>query len=191
MLRENEKKIILSKNDYFRYTHKLADMALEGSFKSSNAIQTNYYYDDECFSLHGGNETLRVRQINESLSLQWKKNKTYVNNIHCCDEFNVSLDYLPSQIIANNNIYYNIGCLVTNRKNIIAEDITISLDENIYLGAIDYEIELESVDIDVINKYAVNILNFPLDEFASSPGKYSRFIARIKTFKEMPSQYVL
>lgn len=62
--------------------------------------------------------------------------------------------------------------MVTERVNYILGNNTISLDKNMYLGIIDYEVEIESLKFMRLPEFTSQII------FTNSKGlgKYSRFV---------------
>jgi len=182
-MKEYEQKIFLSKDEYFALLE-----LYDNSFEARNKIvvnHINHYYDNEKFSLYNSKETLRVRQIGEELVLQQKTNKKYINSIRSCDECELSLDYLPSRIQIKDDLYDYIGCMFTIRRNFSHENILVSLDENIYLGVVDYELEIEGETIADIESYIhkLNHLAVLINVSTNFRGKYSRFIHALNSIK--------
>ena len=61
---ENEYKIMLTKKEFFYLKRKLK--------KCTRIVQRNYYYDTYNLLLYESDDTLRVREINGNLKLQYK-----------------------------------------------------------------------------------------------------------------------
>jgi len=144
--------------------------------------QINYYFDDIYFTLHNRSETLRIRQIEKNLTLEHKYNKRYIDGIRVCDELKKTVDWLPQQIVIKNTKYFYIGNMTTERMNFIFDNATFSLDKSMYLGVIDYELEVEADSREqMINQIDLGI------SFEQIPyGKYTRFMNR---FMEMRSEF--
>lgn len=138
-------------------------------------LQINYYYDTPNFDFLKKQETLRVRQINNILKLQYKYNKKTDGNIRTAEEFTKTLDDLPIRMVFNEYILEMKGNLVTRRYEIPIESALICLDVNYYLGHIDYELEIEASAIEVIDDI-VNSLNISRKNVV---GKCSRFMNRL------------
>jgi len=113
-------------------------------FPREDIFQINYYYDTPDFSLLNSGETLRARQIENVLKLQYKYNKTRIDNIRISDEYSEKINELSKIITVNGIETYNIGFMVTERHNFNLENCIVSLDKNYYLGIVDYEIEVET-----------------------------------------------
>ena len=142
-------------------------------FPREDIFQLNYYYDTHGFALFHCGETLRVRQIGETLKLQYKSNKSYFGEMRVSDEYSEKVDELPKIIAIHGLETYNVGIMATERINFNVGDCVVSLDKNYYLGMIDYEIEVETKkehDLPVILKN----LSFHPD----SKGKYSRYVEK-------------
>jgi len=167
--KEFERKLIIGENDYITL---LQDF--NKNFIREDILQINYYYDTPDYNIFHSDETVRVRQINDSLKLQYKYNKNYSGDIRISNEYSEKISELPQAIIINGIKVNNIGFMVTERINFKLMDCIISLDKNYYLGMVDYEIEVETTNEinlpDILQK-----LNFKVD----SQGKYSRYIEKL------------
>ena len=166
--KEYERKAVIGREKY--------DMLLSyftGRYPREDIFQINYYYDTPDFALYKSGETLRVRQIENGLKLQYKHNKKYSGNMRVSDEYSEKIDELPKTVTIRETETKNIGFMATERRNFDLGDCIVSLDKNYYLGIIDHEIEVESEkehDLPDILKD----LAFALD----SPGKYSRYVEK-------------
>ena len=145
-------------------------------------LQINYYFDTEDFELYRKGGTLRVRQIEQTLKIQYKYNKKIVGNTRICDEYSAQTDTLPralkNPVTKDNKVYKPVGVMVTDRYNFFIEDMTVSLDKNYYLGFIDYELEIET---DNLPDNKTEFLG--IDFSGSTDGKYQRFIKRLRGLK--------
>lgn len=177
---EIEKKKLITHGEYIDYMSMLSNVHPFYRFHYEDIIQINYYYDDSSFSLHRLGETLRVRQIDNSLVLERKFNKRYSENTRICEESSCDINYLPISIMVEEKIYKLLGNMITNRRNFIIDDIIISLDKSMYLGIIDYEIEIESTKFLNLPEVISQMI------FTSSKGlgKYSRFVQQYKKSNE-------
>lgn len=178
--KEYEKKIMLSEDEYMSLVRTFSSLDGLTDIKSSKVTQINHYYDSSSFSLNSKSETLRVRQIGDCLKLQRKTNKVLVDGVRYSDESELTLNTLPSQISLEQNTYNYLGSSVTNRTNFYYETMVLSFDENIYLGIVDFELELEAETMDDVNKYFLQFFQEFEGASNKSPGKYSRFVQRLK-----------
>ena len=175
-MKEVEKKELISKEQYLACLAYLMKKQI-----GNRKLQVNYYYDTDDFRLYTNNETLRVRQIEDQLKLEYKHNKTIENNVRTCDEYTQALDSLPSSIdndaLNIHNCKY-IGSLITERYDFKLNNSIISLDKNYYLGTLDYEIEIETED-DFQGIDFINPLGFTFEK--PLVGKYQRFVDLLKS----------
>ncbi|MBN3555005.1 CYTH domain-containing protein [Fictibacillus nanhaiensis] len=122
--------------------------------------QTNYYFDTQQFDLKHHRSALRVRTKNNgfTLTLKQKLDKHILETHQTVSkeifEGLLKGDPLPSGEVSDQikkmnidvmNITY-LGELTTFRAEFPYKDGLLVLDENHYLGKIDYEIEYESAD---------------------------------------------
>lgn len=158
------------------------------SFKWSDSInQTNYYYADKLGVLKAENITVRVRCIDGKHKLQVKSPISENGALHIKNEFEEKLAGLPNKIeskrlseIIGREIEdaYLIGQLETHRHIFWWDESTqICLDENKYLGYIDYEIEIEYTD-KVQDELISCLSSLSINFNKNTRGKYSRFIER-------------
>jgi len=169
---EFERKSMLSLE---RYTRCLE--ILSGQTSPIVTMQNNYYYDDADFSLFNRNETLRVRQIGEALTLEYKHNKSRRGDVRICEEVAMSISVLPGNILLNSIETRMVGSLLTSRIDFLFDMIKVSLDQSIYLGIVDYELEIETdgdVNLPAFLSAMLDQNQIPL------MGKYRRFISRLK-----------
>ena len=172
---ENELKFMLS-HEQFNQVKKILSKRYGAS---SCKVQINYYYDSNNFSmLHFGN-SLRVRQKDNNISIEYKCKKTVSEGIRKCEEFKKKILHFPYTIVLSkelsiddDKVYNYIGNLITERTNFKIGSAVVSLDKNYYLGKIDYELEIESRNSETI-KNIQNLIasNLPINNM----GKYKRF----------------
>jgi len=168
---EIEKKQLINKEIYLLCCEKL-----KKKFKPCKILQINHYYDTSDFHIASRNETIRVRQIKNILTLERKFNKKCIDNISVCEENATVIESLPHSIKMNGVELHCIGSMVTFRTNFIFSKTTISLDESYYQGVVDYEIEIESDNCEKLPDELKSIVNFS----SSPPGKYKRFVRMLK-----------
>ena len=169
---EFERKYILSFEQYKQYFELLSRQV-----ELSAALQINYYYDDSHYILFERNETLRVRQIGEKLTLEYKHSKEHFGNVRKSEENAISISSLPQKITIDSIKATMIGCLLTQRSDFLFDDIKVSLDKSFYLGMVDYELEIETNGSDELPHFLSS-----LTEIANcSPmGKYRRFVSKLR-----------
>lgn len=173
---EYEHKQLITLDEYNSLMQKLDRL-----YACEELLQINYYYDDNNFSLFHKDETLRVRQKADKLTLERKYNKRYASNgERICNENSKTIEFLPSKVRIDNNVYSYLGELVTIRKNYIVDENTISLDISYYLGKIDYELEVESKIEAILPKIIFDSISFE----NYHDGKYTRFIKRYKEMRK-------
>lgn len=179
MIIENEYKLLISEEIY-KWLSSIINW-------TSEINQTNFYYlDDKKQILHNGN-TLRIREIENEKTLQFKK---YVENnkaLHVREEYEIPIYSIPQNLdedLIKNTFkekYYNIkliGSLETKRKVLLGESFTFCLDKNFFLENVDYELEIE-----IKNALNSELLDFidPILKIIfkrNSVGKFSRFYSR-------------
>lgn len=174
---EYEHKQLITLNEYNNLMQKLDRL-----YACDEILQINYYYDDNNFSLFHKDETLRVRQKADKLTLERKYNKRYApGGERICEESSKIIESLPSKVTIGNIVYFYLGELVTIRKNYIVDENLISLDVSYYLGKVDYELEVESEKEIILP----TLISGSIETKIRNDGKYTRFI---KALKEMRSK---
>ena len=179
---ENEYKIMLTKKEFFYLKRKLK--------KCTRIVQRNYYYDTYNLLLYESDVTLRVREINGNLKLQYKSKPLIKNKIYTREEkektinrvpFQIENDFSEMQTPINN--FYCIGNMLTIRYKEIINGLEICIDENHYLGITDYELELESPNTELIEKWLNKIQSVVNVNTKPAKPKYNRWINEYKKFK--------
>lgn len=178
---EHEIKSMVSEDLFLRCQKVLNDLAA-----SKRILHINYYFDTLDFSLYSLGNTLRIRQKDNELKIEYKYEKSYTGMVKTCKEYELALQSflqsLTSEILpdAHDSIecYSYIGNLITERFNYIYRKAIVSLDTNYYLGKCDYELEIEFQDY----SQAQEILRLlPITNFETSKmGKYSRFVMELQ-----------
>lgn len=175
---EREMKMMLTESEYMKTLKMLSEKYGD---EVSSILQINYYFDDEQLSLFNKGQTLRIRQIEDKLKLEYKSKKKEFNSIFKSEEksidmkeFKYSIDLKKELFVGGiNNTYKYIGNLFTYRINYKIFDAIVSIDKNLYLGKVDYEIEIEANSTDSI-VYVKKMLDLKFEK--SKFGKYKRFV---------------
>ncbi len=132
---EFEKKILLTKTEYDY-------LRSDERFSKRLSLQKNYYYDTEKHELNELGITCRIRERNGKYKATLKAHQPDIENfsIETSGEAENERDL---SFFKNMALLFQ-GELDTYRINYIPQkNIRISLDENIYLSTIDYELEIE------------------------------------------------
>ncbi|NMA06918.1 MAG: CYTH domain-containing protein [Ruminococcaceae bacterium] len=190
---EKESKVLLEEKEYLR----LIDIAEKSPLFSDkkSILQINYYYDTEDFWGYTSGNTFRVRQKENKLELQRKVRQfaEESGNIHICREFSEEIFELPRSIAVEgdeeNFELKLIGSLSTFRNDYIFEDIVVSLDKNIYLGIVDFELEIEYWDENRLVNLPEEFRKF-LDYDVNPIGKYPRFKEKMLSLKNVISKSI-
>lgn len=134
---EYEKKMMLTEAEYY------ALMLIYFNGKKTKLVeQMNYYYDTVEEDFYHNNITCRIRQIENKLIGTLKIHSGEKTDHSIEKSFEVRA--LPRYFVADGDDVYLQGQLYTKRlKAGIADGITLILDQNIYLGVTDYEMEIE------------------------------------------------
>jgi uncharacterized protein YjbK len=178
---ELEYKYLLDKESFNNITN-----LLNKKYSVKKILQLNYYYDSDDFYFTNNDITFRIRQKEEDLNIEIKTLKSRSGNLNIKNEFKEKINNLPLSFDINKTEWKNIlnyngiinlkGVLITERLICHpSEGIEIDLDKNLYLGQIDYELEIEyeenyKKDVNNVVKELINI-----DEFESHKGKNGRF----------------
>lgn len=140
-----------------------------------DTVQVNYYFDDACLSLAGRDVTLRIRQKGDRLVKEYKTHLSRTGHIARSEETRQAIDAFP---LLMEGRYALKGQLVTHRRRYdCGGGLTVDFDMNCYLGACDYEIELECEDAGP-GAAMVWIRRLGLEGAASPPHKSARFFRR-------------
>ncbi|HBR32172.1 MAG TPA: hypothetical protein DD733_08835 [Clostridiales bacterium] len=144
-IKEYEYKYLFEKNDF----KELNDKIKRKWILCKNFIQINFYYDTDDFLLNSMNMTLRARQKENKLYIQYKKSLKKGLYTESLESEKEEMDELPAKIPLPE---YGIeawlkGSTVTERTvfDYGSRGFVIMLDCNYYLGIIDYELELEFI----------------------------------------------
>lgn len=132
---EYEKKIMLTEDEYLAiFMLKCKNVPVQ--------TQVNYYFDDNDLSMNKKGITCRIRAKDGKYKATVKKHN--IEQPDCSVEVDLAENTEFDQLIFNVFGLYHKGELITNRV-IIYKDSTceIVLDRNVYLGYIDFELEVE------------------------------------------------
>lgn len=151
--------------------------------------QINFYYMDNDRKLLKDNTTVRVRGKKDGLRLQAKLHEAIDGAKHINKEYEANIETVPYEISGHELQIMSgkefpdvklIGYLVTERyicKKYMG--VEICLDRNIYLGTIDYELEIEYSVKDLPKDITRLIELHNLDVLNRSRGKCKRFLDRL------------
>lgn len=178
MAQELELKILTEPAEFARC---LALLQAHTGQTGDRYVQVNYYFDTPDLALSSTQQMLRVRSKKNRLWLQFKQKRQHTaDRMMLCDEYEAPLDAFPRRV--DPSAYFPeapsqdcalLGELVTLRTDFVLPGAVVSLDENVYWGKTDYELEIEG-ERDAIEAIAAFLA--PKGEIRSGNGKYSRFI---------------
>lgn len=142
---ERELKILLNADQYAKICA-FIDKQYQGQYARNK--QVNYYYDTEDGYYNQKGVTIRVRRKNGTLKGTIKTHLVQVDN--CSEEMSFDVDRVPMALYYEEHYLKLRGKLVTNRISVKLnqDNLLLCLDENLYLGYTDYELEIEYQDID-------------------------------------------
>lgn len=177
---ETELKSMLDEKQY----KVLKNMFLWDSIKE----QTNSYYiaPDNILKKHG--ITFRIRTIDNRHIVQVKKHLGKHDALQVAEETEFNIDCIPDNFSEPEMLSFTgikataslIGELTTLRHSFMfCDGVEICLDKSTYLDITDYEIEIEytkPIPDTLLEKLSETGVLFN----TATPGKYSRFITRLK-----------
>ena len=94
-MQEQEYKLLLTAEQY----RDAADALTHSASRENPYIQINYYFDTEDFELYKSGRTLRVREKDSRLQLQYKSANQGAGDLYEREEKSIPLLELPSQLI--------------------------------------------------------------------------------------------
>ncbi len=201
---EREFKSQLTKEDFY----KLQDYIESLGYKKIEVVnQVNYYIDTENFSLRNSGTTLRVRHFidddtyeltakiknnngEEDKELKVKEEVTIDISKNCAEDIlnnNNMREYIylfeDKAELFNNKKLVVLGSLSTERTNyFIREDAMLSFDKSKYFDKEDYEIELETINVDEDRAFLNNIFKEAnIKVFEENKSKVKRFIEKFNS----------
>ncbi|MDO5559716.1 MAG: CYTH domain-containing protein [Oscillospiraceae bacterium] len=146
-MNETEYKFLVTKNKFYSILSGIKSRYPEA--RISEKIQINYYYDTDDQYLMSNHTTLRIRQIENKLTLQMKESMPAFKDFSSSRETCRDIKCLMPEITLKEGRYAWIpfalqGSLTTKRISISPEKgLSIDFDMNCYLGICDFEIEME------------------------------------------------
>lgn len=112
------------------------------AFNAPNYTQTNYYYDTQDLFYNRKGITCRIREKGKKYKATIKEHRLNTHNCSAEKTIEVKNEYDVSLFEGMNLLLQ--GKMQTLRKDIpMPNGIRIAVDKNIYLGAEDYELEIE------------------------------------------------
>lgn len=171
---ESEKKLIISRKQY-------NDLFYRFIRESKNFEQINYYYDTQTEIFRKRGITCRVRQKEDILVGTIKEHEIGSERSL---ERHFKLGCLPYKMIIDNEEVSLKGQLITFRTECeLFDSMTLMLDKNIYLGTVDYELELEYQKDreDEVIRYIQTLTDVlgDIDKLFSPDSKSERFFKRL------------
>ena len=173
---EFEYKALLNEAEYLNIL-----AVLSAEYKPIAYKQINHYYDTPELLLSALHATLRVREKESGLMLEYKHGQKRVGELRTATEDRYPITEIPSEISGKmlpdcdgTLVFYPLGSLTTERTDFNIGDCLVSLDKNTYFGITDYEIEVEVNDGGILPP-AISALSVTFS--ASTLGKFHRFLA--------------
>lgn len=180
---EIEKKIILENEEYC--------FLKKTFFTGRPIVQTNYYYDSDSFEMNKLGITCRIRETDDDCVATVKE-----HHMHW-EEYSVE-NSIGIANVSDDDIFRKMGLKKQGRLITIRyyykpyDDIVFCLDQNIYLGVTDYELEvefkkeveklacseLETISALLYVRKFTNNANTLLSRVNCSDNKSSRFFSR-------------
>ncbi len=182
-MQELEQKVLISPQEFARCRDVLRRHTQSDG---DRYVQVNYYFDTPDFALSAARCMLRVRRKKNVLYLQFKSKRIRNDALFLCDEWEAELTEFPKTV--NPSRYFPqapdvecslLGDLITDRTDFEFPGGVVSLDENVYLGKTDYEVEIEG-EADAIDRISA-FLN-PAGEPDQGSGKFSRFLRTYRQY---------
>lgn len=131
---EYERKRMLTGEDYTALSDLLAGLPV------SCVTQINHYYDTPDGRMRADNTTVRIRGVNGRLRGTVKRH----GNDGFSTEESFGVELLPERLEKDGVTLKRQGSLTTCRKTYrLPDGFSLMLDENLYLGCQDFELELE------------------------------------------------
>lgn len=138
-MKEREQKCLLTKRQH----RKLCEF-VKVFYKYNIACdtQTNYYYDTLDLFFDRNQTTVRIREKDGNRVGTIKIHA--VTEYDCSEEILFDVDEIPAKLDYQEKELFLHGALITHRISVpVHPDIMLCLDENHYLGMVDYELEIE------------------------------------------------
>ena len=130
---EFEVKAILTASEYiYLRTHYLE--------KNNPVVQKNYYYDTNDFELNNQGITCRIREKNEDFVATIKDHQPHGCSIETSHPAKNAYD---TSFFEGMGLFFQGELTTLRTTNNAGNNLIITLDENRYLGTVDYELEYE------------------------------------------------
>lgn len=179
---EMEYKFLLSAEQFIDAYSKYGREKSEISY----VVQINYYYDTYDNVLNDKNITVRLRQERNNIKWQIKKHgkRSEKNGVlSVSDEYTGTTNDIPKTISVSgiNEDLHLKGNLITERKVYgFGHDSKICFDISMYLGRVDYEVEIEYsyCDKDIAH---IIVNEIEAKNYSAIP-KSKRFFKRLEEF---------
>jgi len=132
---ERELKILLTKEQYeFIRSHFMR--------KCEETHQINHYFDTDDFQMNEIGITCRIREVNGHCTATIKSHSSFIPG-ESLEKSKEACDRWDKSLFENLKVSFK-GSLATKRlSKTISEGLTLFLDESLYLGIRDYELEIE------------------------------------------------
>lgn len=184
---EIEYKFLVTEKQFRALGERFSETYSEGPSK----IQINYYYDTYDNKLNKENVTVRIRQVYDKLKWQIKRHSGENGAFFVSDEYSGDLSDLPRSVAVNgiNEMLYLKGNLITERKIFYFSNRSmICFDINVYLGAIDYEIEIEyNTDDKEIAAIIADTIGIKSDLITTKSARFFKRLEEISNEKSVTS----
>lgn len=182
-MNEFELKYMLTKHQ-FRCLREFIENYFKYQFERTK--QVNYYYDTEDQYYFKKDSTVRIREKNGILLGTVKMHS--LDTPYQSEEIPFEIERVPLQLTYQGKALKFMGGLITYRYMIpITKETTLFLDENHYLGKVDYELEIEFGEDSFIEAWKTAVLMTtvlgrcydPNQCFKPSISKSKRFFKRL------------
>lgn len=174
---ETEYKVLLDKESFYR----LRSVCDKRFHESNDRLQVNYYFDTADNAFYKRRETIRIRQTEAGLKLQYKKHAAGPDVLAVSEEYSAAVPALTTclKLPGHQEPVFFKGALVTARRNYgFGKSGILSLDYNMYAGISDYEAEFE------MGKSEICLADELIQDFglspARTPSKSARFFKRLE-----------
>ncbi len=166
---EKEIKVLITEYQYNEIIKKI--------YLPKQVQQINFYYDDLERTMIFSGKTVRIRADKDKMYLQLKRHLEKREDVIMSQEFCKKIGTIP-YCICEEELYkltgekypdvYLLGFLFTERSiYTVDSQIQIMLDKNVYLGCLDYELEIEYTCEDnkldkvfsILNEFNIKILS--------------------------------
>lgn len=182
---EREIKLIVSETELLQYKK-----ILDARIAATKTLQINSYFDTPDSQLNFLGSTLRIRQKDGWLTLQYKYDKQYIDIERACKELEMGVrDFLkyilsknlPCSALNPSLSYDYVGNLITKRFDYVYDGVVISMDKSYYFGKYDPELEIEFQDRE---RAEDALISLPIEKAKfHQEGKYDRFVKDLQKLR--------